>query len=214
MEPRDGRLTELVEHWQARAGGDVTDWPAFEACVLGDRALLRRAWSASDDAPAMLLVLCGLQVVDEDERAEPLARALSFSGPFARLAAAQARTPPGSNYNGPALFRFTRLAQAARLALREVPEAERGALGARLCTTLRALVPDPCALEDDGEPALASSRDSDRDRPTFDCGVEVELREHGGAVGRVRRITWNARFGCWTYWLEGDPRRWKAEDLR
>ena len=203
-----------MDHWRERSRGDVTDWPAFEACLLGDRAAFRQAWTASDDALSMLLALCGLHPVDEDERTEALTRALSFCPPFARLADAQTRAPPGSNYNGLALFRFARLLDAARRAPRTAPEPERSALDARLSAAIRSLIPDPCALEDDGEPGLATSGDKDRDRPAFGCGAEVGLRSDAAAGGRVCRVAWNTRFRCWTYWLAGDRRRWKAEDLR
>ena len=209
----DPRLTDLVSRWRERADGDMSGWAAFEACMLEDRALLARAWETSDDAFAMLLALWGMHAETEHEATVALTQALSFCPAFAELAETQARCPPGSNYNGPSLFRFNRLAQTARRALREATAQERAALDRRLCEAIRSVVPDLRALEDHGEPALATSADTNRSRPSLSCGARVRLCHRPGTWGTVSRVSWNTRFRCWTYWLEGDPTRRKAEDL-
>jgi len=136
----------LVERWLERSPLGLAGYDAASEHLLADREALARAWEASNDPFAMLLVLHAVRPGDESARAEELTSALVFAPAFARLARAQAKSPPGSNYNGPALFRFVRLAMTARAAAREAEGPLRAALELRLCAVVRAYAPDPLAL--------------------------------------------------------------------
>lgn len=209
----DAPLTELVEAWLARSNGDMSEWPAYEATVLADRRQLQRAWGSSRDAFSMLLVLAGMHPRDESELVLALTEGLSFALPFAQLAQAQARSPPGSHYDGPSLRQVARLAQTARRTLRDAIEQERAGLDEQLCEAIRRVVPDVVTLEDLGEPGLVTSVDRDRARPTFSCGEGVRVRLEPGVRGSICRVGWNVRYRCWSYWIEGRSERRKAEDL-
>lgn len=206
-------LTELVEAWLARSNGDMTEWPAYESTVLADRGHLQRAWQDSHDAVAMLLAIAGMHPRDESELALALTGRLSFAPSFGKLAQVQARFPPGSSYDGPSLLHITLLARTARKTLREALAHERAELDTRLCEAIRRVVPDVVALEDLGEPGLASSVDQDRARPAFSCGDVVRVRLEPEVRGSICRVGWNVRYRCWSYWIEGRSERRKAEDL-
>lgn len=208
--PTDATLTELVARFRDASTG-LDDWAAYERTVLADRELLRRAWRTSDDALAMALALVGMQPEREDELTVSLARALSFCPPLARLAERQERNPPGSNYNGPALFRLVQLVHASNQGLREARDPH--LLARELAIAIRSVVPDLVAIEDRWDPGLAASTDDDRSRARFNCGMHVSVRSDPRSRGPIVGVAWSARYQCWTYRLEGDPTRRASEDL-
>jgi hypothetical protein len=131
-------LRDLMEGLRQRGG----DWSTAQE-PGADRATVTRAWLASDDAFAMLLLLAALHPDRNVPVCDALVANMSFFSPMREEGERQARCRPGMNYNGPSRFQFLHLAQRLRNALFEMDEPDRAAVEPRLSAALRVVVVDP-----------------------------------------------------------------------
>lgn len=152
-------LSELIERVRLREGSwsSVQDLDAEPAAVVS-------AWMDSDDPFAMLLLFAAIHPHHDEPVCDALVASMSFFEPMRRVQRTQAHARGGMNYNGPDPFRFLYLAQRMRGALSALSPAERLALESRLAASIRAVVPNPHALSEEGGDVRPHPRDSSEPR--------------------------------------------------
>ncbi|GMU06374.1 hypothetical protein [Corallococcus caeni] len=134
-------LTDLMEQMPGRN----RDWSLPQDLGV-DRVTVTAAWLASDDPPAMLLLLAALHPKREVEKCIELATGMSFFEPMRVEAHSMSRRLPGMNVNGRSPFYFIHLFQRLRVALQMTWDTERSRLEPELAAAIRVVVPDPFTL--------------------------------------------------------------------
>ncbi|RKG71922.1 hypothetical protein D7W79_30070 [Corallococcus exercitus] len=131
-------LTDLMAEVSPRA----RDWSLPQDLGV-DRVTVAAAWLASDDPPAMLLLLAALHPKRAEERCFELATQMSFFEPMRIEAHVMSRWRGGMLTNGRSPFYFLSLYQRLRNALQAFEDPERSQLGSKLAAAIRVVVPDP-----------------------------------------------------------------------